>query len=220
MKKLCWAMLVLVSLALPALAETYYIDNPSLICKAHFKTSFNEFVTQDGDGFILEFDEKQYQSKTGLLSKFRRGFRYNGVIEGTNAAMLLNWPKDSKKGILTVLSAEYPCRASYGKEQQIQTANFDEASKLPAEEEPAVNEVDASFSDNSILRSEVSSMVTLDGSQSPSADLQPQKPSSTGPQIELETGPSVTVQSQSLQSSNSSQISAPSMMQLRTNRWK
>ena len=87
-----------------------------------------------------------------MFSKFQKGFRYNGVIEGTNAAMLLNWPKDSNKGILTVLSAEYPCRATYGKEQPTQMANFDEASKSPAEEESAVNEANASSGDNSILR--------------------------------------------------------------------
>ena len=82
MRKLCWPVLFVVSLALPALADTYYIDNPSLICKAHFKTSFNEFVTQDGDNFVLEFDEKQYQSKAGLFSNFELGFKYNGLIEG------------------------------------------------------------------------------------------------------------------------------------------
>ena len=70
MKKLGWASIGLVSLAWPALADTYYIDDPSLICKAHFKTSFSEFVTQDGDDFVLEFDEEQYQSKAGLFSKF------------------------------------------------------------------------------------------------------------------------------------------------------
>ena len=72
MKKLCWAIVVLVSLAMPALAENFYIDNPSLICKAHFKTSFNEFVRQDGDDFILEFNEKQYQSKTDCFLNFKR----------------------------------------------------------------------------------------------------------------------------------------------------
>ena len=40
--------------------------------------------------------------------------------------MLLNWPEDSEKGILTVLAADYPCRASYFKEQPIQIANSDE----------------------------------------------------------------------------------------------
>ena len=166
MKKLGWASIGLVSLAWPALADTYYIDNPSLICKAHFKTSFSEFVTQDGDDFVLEFDEERYQSKAGLFSKFQKGFRYNGVIEGTNAAMLLNWPKDSEKGILTVLSTDYPCRASYGKEQPFQTANFDEAAKLPAEGEPEKIDEDASFSDTSKLRSEINSMFPFtDGTQ-------------------------------------------------------
>ena len=127
MKKFGWAIIGLVSLAWPALADTYYIDNPSLICKAHFKTSFSEFVTQDGDDFVLEFDEEQYQSKAGLFSKFKVGFKYNGVIEGTNAAMLLNWPEDSEKGVLTVLAADYPCRASYFKEKPIQMANFTSA---------------------------------------------------------------------------------------------
>ncbi len=214
MKKLCWAFVVLVSFALPVFADNFYIDNPSLICKAHFKTSFNEFVSQDGDDFILQFDEEQYQSKAGLFSKFQKGFRYNGVIEGTNAAMLLNWPKDSKKGILTVLSAEYPCRASYGKEQQIQTANFDEASKVPAAEEPAVNEVDASLSDNSILRSEISSIVGTGKSPTPTTDVQPsqpQKPSVGGSQVEFELGPSATAQSPSSQSSNSNLTTIPSI---------
>ena len=56
LKKSGWAIIGLLSLAWPALADTYFIDNPSLICKAHFKTSFSEFVTQDGDDFILDFD--------------------------------------------------------------------------------------------------------------------------------------------------------------------
>ena len=132
LKKLGWAIIGLPSLAWPALADTYFIDNPSLICKAHFKTSFSEFVTQEGDDFILDFDEEQYQSKAGLFSEFRVGFKYNGVIEGTNAAMLLNWPENSENGILTVLAADYPCRASYFKERPIQMANFDEAEELPA----------------------------------------------------------------------------------------
>ena len=209
MKKLCWVIVGLVSLALPAFADNFYIDNPSLICKAHFKTSFNEFVTQDGDDFILEFDEEQYHSRAGLFSKFQKGFRYNGVIEGTNAAMLLNWPKDSEKGILTVLSADYPCRALYGKEQPIQTA-----AKLPDEEEPPADEVDESFSDNSILRSEIKSIVGKGKSPTPTTDVkpsQPQKPSVAGSQVELELGPSATAQSPSPQSSNSNLTTAPSI---------
>ena len=212
MKNLCWAIVGLGSLALPAVADSFYIENPSLICKAHFKTSFSEFVTQDGDDFILEFDEKQYQSKTGFLSKFRRGFKYNGVIEGTNAAMLLNWPKESEKGILTVLAADYPCRASYFKEQPIQTANFDEAAELPAEDEPAVNEVDAPFSDNSILSSEISSMFASDEKPTPSIDLQSQKPSSAGSQVGPEMQALLTVQSPSTQSSNSNLTTAPTIL--------
>ena len=214
MKKLGWAIIGLVSLAWPALADTYYIDNPSLICKAHFKTSFSEFVTQDGDDFVLDFDEEQYQSKAGLFSKFKVGFKYNGVIEGTHAAMLLNWPDDSEKGILTVLAADYPCRASYFKEQPIQMANFDEAEELPAEGKTAVNEVDLSSSDNSILRSEIASMVGKDKSPTPTTDVQPpqrQKPSVSGSQVELEVGSSATAQSPSSQSSNSNLTTAPSI---------
>ena len=139
MKKLGWAIIGLVSLAWPALSDTYYIENPSLICKAHFKTSFSEFVSLDGDDFVLEFDEERYQSKAGLFSKFKIGFKYNGVIEGTHAAMLLNWPENSENGILTVLAADYPCRASYFKERPIQMANFDEAEELTAEEIPSFN---------------------------------------------------------------------------------
>ena len=134
MKILCWVTIVLVSLALPALADTYYIDNPSLICKAYFKTGFDEFVTRDGDDFILTFDEKQHQSKASLFSEFQSGFRYNGVIKGTNAVMLLNWPDDSEKGILTVLAADYPCRASYFKEQLTHTAELNGVIGSPVEE--------------------------------------------------------------------------------------
>ena len=61
LKKSGWAIIGLLSLAWPALADTYFIDNPSLICQAHFKTSFSEFVTQDGEDFILDFDEEQYK---------------------------------------------------------------------------------------------------------------------------------------------------------------
>ena len=214
LKKLGWAIIGLLSLAWPALADTYFIDNPSLICKAHFKTSFSEFVTQDGDDFILDFDEEQYQSKAGLFSKFKVGFKYNGVIEGTNAAMLLNWPEDSEKGVLTVLAADYPCRASYFKEKPIQMANFDEDEELPTEEKTAVNEVGASSSDNSILRSEITAMASNGESPTPKTDLprpQPQKPSLGGSQVELEFGSSATAQSSSSQSSNSNLTTAPSI---------
>ena len=71
MRQMGWAIIGLVSLVSPTLADTYFIDNPSLICQAHFKTSFAEFVTQDGDDFVLEFDEEQYQSKAGLFFKFQ-----------------------------------------------------------------------------------------------------------------------------------------------------
>ena len=214
LKKLSWATISLVSLAWPALADTYFIDNPSLICKAHFKTSFSEFVTQDGDDFILDFDKEQYQSTAGLFSKFKVGFKYNGVIEGTNAAMLLNWPEDSEKGVLTVLAADYPCRASYFKEKPIQMANFDEDEELPTEEKTAVNEVGASSSDNSILRSEIAAMASKGKSPTQTTDVQPpqrQKPSVSGAQSELEVGSSVTAQSSSSQSSISNLTSAPSI---------
>ena len=197
-KKMCWSITGLVFLALPAFADTFYIDNPSLICKAHFKTSFNEFVTQDDNDFILEFDTAQYQSKAGFFSKSRRGFKYNGVIEGANAAMLLNWPEDSEKGILTVLATDYPCRASYFKELPIQTANFNEAADLPADEELAVNEVNTSSNEESVLRSEITSMVALGQSPAPTTDAQPsqsQKSSMSGSLLELESGPSATAQS-------------------------
>ena len=214
MKKFGLAFIGLVSLAWPALADTYYIDNPSLICKAHFQTSFSEFVTRDGDDFVLEFDEEQYQSKAGLFSKFQRGFKYNGVIEGKHGAMLLNWPDDSEKGILTVLATDYPCRASYFKEQPIQVANFEEAEELPAEEKTAVNEVGASSSDNSILRAEIAAMASKGNSPTQTTDVQPsqrQKPSVSGAQSELEVGSSVTAQSSSSQSSNSNLTTAPSI---------
>ncbi len=214
LKKFGWAIIGLLSLAWPALADTYFIDNPSLICKAHFKTSFSKFVTQDGDDFILDFDEEQYQSKAGLFSKFKVGFKYNGVIEGTNAAMLLNWPEDSEKGVLTVLAADYPCRASYFKEKPIQMANFDEAEELPTEEKTAVNEVGASSSDNSILRSEITAMASKGGSPTSTTDVppaQPQKPSLGRLQAEFEVGSSVTAQSPSSQPSNSNLTTAPSI---------
>ena len=216
MKKLGWAIICLFSLTLSAVADTYYIDNPSLICKAHFKTSFNDFVTQDGDNFVLEFDEERYQSKGGLFFKFKMGFKYNGVIEGTNAAMLLNWPENSEKGILTVLAADYPCRATFFKERPIQLANIDESAELPAEEDPTVNEVDASSIDNSILRSELTSMVGKGkGGPTPTTDVQPpqrqKKPSVNGSQVELEFGSSANSHSPSAQPSNSNLITAPSI---------
>ena len=214
MKKLGWAIIGLVSLAWPALSDVYFIENPSLICQAHFKTSFNEFVTQDGDNFVLEFDEKQYQAKAGLFSIFKIGFKYNGVIEGTHAAMLLNWPEDSEKGILTVLAADYPCRASYFKERPTQLANMDESADLPAKEEPAVNEVGESSINNSILRSELTSMVSKGKGPTPTTDLQPprhEKPSVSGLQVELKSASSANAQSPSSQSSNSNLITAPSI---------
>ncbi len=214
MKKLGWIIIGVVSIAWPALAEMYYIDNPSLICKAHFKTSFSEFVTEDGDNFFLEFDEKQYQAKAGLFSKFKVGFKYNGVIEGANAAMLLNWPENSEKGILTVLAADYPCRASYYKEKPIQMANGDEAEELPAEEKTAVNDADVSSSDNIMLRSEITAMASKGKSPTLTTNVQPpqrQKPSMSGSQVEFEVGYSAATQPLSSQSSKSNLKAAPSI---------
>ena len=194
MKKFSWVMLVVVSLALPSLADTYYIDNPSLICKAHFKTSFGEFVTEDGSDFIFEFDEKQHKAKS------RWGFKYNGLIEGTHSAMLLNWPKDSEKGILTVLAADYPCRASYFKKPTIQVAELNEAAGLSAGEDP--------------LLDEISSMVDTAKNPTPAANLQPpqtQNPPLAGSQVEPEIGASVANPSPSSKSSNSTLTMAPSI---------
>ena len=208
MKKLCWAMLFLVSVALPALAETYYIDKPSLICKAHFNTSFAEFVTTDGNDFILEFDREQYRARR------QWGFEYNGVIEGTHAVMLLNWPDNSEKGILTVLAADYPCRATYFKEQPIYTAELNEAAGLPAEEETTVKQADESFSENSILRTEIGSIIDTYKNSPPTTDAQPlqaQKPSIAGRQVEPEKSPPVTTQPPSNQSPNSVLTTAPSI---------
>ena len=214
MRKLRWPVLFGVSLALPALADTYYIDNPSLICKAHFKTSFNEFVTQDGDNFVLEFDEKQYQSKPGLFSEFELGFKYTGLIEGKHAAMLLNWPDNSQNGILTILASDYPCRASYFKEQPIQMANSDETAGLTAEEKPTVQETDVTSSDNIALRNEIVSIIDTDKNSSSINDVQPvqsQKPSDAWSQSDLEKGPPLDTQSPSNQSPNVSQATAPSI---------
>mgnify|MGYP001362105757 CR=1 FL=1 len=208
MKKLCWAMLFVVSVALPALAETYYIDKPSLICKAHFNTSFAEFVTTDGSDFILEFDREQYRARR------QWGFEYNGVIEGTHAAMLLNWPDNSEKGILTVLAADYPCRATYLKELPIYTAELNEAAGLPSEGEPTVEETDDSSNENSILRTEIGSIIDTYNNSPPTTDVQPlqaQKPSVAGTQVETEKSPPVTTQSPSNQSPNSILTTAPSI---------
>ena len=208
MKKLCWAMLFVVSVALPALGETYYIDKPSLICKAHFNTSFAEFVTTDGSDFILEFDREQYRARR------QWGFEYNGVIEGTHAAMLLNWPDNSEKGILTVLAADYPCRATYLKELPIYTAELNEAAGLPSEGEPTVEETDDSSNENSILRTEIGSIIDTYNNSPPTTDVQPlqaQKPSVAGTQVETEKSPPVTTQSPSNQSPNSILTTAPSI---------
>ena len=214
MKKLICTIIGLASLAVPALAGTYYIDNPSFICKAHFKTSFNEFVTQDGDSFVLEFDEKQYQSKAGLFSNFQFGFKYNGIIEGKHAAMLLNWPEDSEKGILTVLAADYPCRASYFKEQPIQIANSDEAAGLTAEEKPTLQGTDVTSSENIALRDEIVSIIDTEKNSSSINDVQPeqsQKPSDAGRQSGPEKGPLLDTPSPSNQSPDASLATAPSI---------
>ena len=212
MKKLCWAMFVVVSIALPALAETYYIDNPSVICRAHFNSSFGEFVTKDGSDFILEFDREQYQAKR------QWGFKYNGIIEGTHAVMLLNWLDNSEKGILTVLAADYPCRATYFKEQPIYTAELNEAAGLPAEEEATVKQADESFSENSILRAEIGSIIDTYKNSPPTTDVQPlqaQKPPVAGTQVEPEKSPPVATPSPSNQSPNSILTTAPSISVIR-----
>ena len=68
-----------------------------------FQEQFCRVYYQDGDDFLLEFDEGEHE-RSGSRD------RYNGVIVGEHASMLLNWPGDEQSGILT--AADYPCRAS------------------------------------------------------------------------------------------------------------
>ena len=153
---LFWAKLFIVSFAAMSQAATYFIDNPSVICKAQFKANFGEFVTQDGDEFILEFDEADYATKR------RWGFRYNGVVEGKNASMLLNWPGDADAGILTVLASDYPCRASYSPEKLQQVAALDEVAAPVDEVVPSAAETGSTNNSNSLLVSELDAIVNQD----------------------------------------------------------
>ena len=101
-KRLALFPMLAACLNVSAQAATYFIDNPTLICK-RISREFAGLITQDGDDF-LEFDEANTKRSGG-------GDRYNGVIVGEHASMLLNWPGDEQSGILTVLAADYPCRA-------------------------------------------------------------------------------------------------------------
>ena len=153
---LFWTKFFVASFAVTLHAATYFIDNPSVICKAQFKANFGEFITQDGDEFILEFNESDYATKR------RWGFRYNGVVEGKNASMLLNWPGDAEAGILTVLASDYPCRASYSSEKLQQLADLDEAAAPVDEISPSAENNGSINNSNRILVSELDALVNQD----------------------------------------------------------
>ena len=103
---LIW-LLLFTSLTASVSAGTYYVENPSVICAAHFKSNFAGFFEPDGDNFVFEFEEQAHRTEN------RWGYRYNGVVVGEDASMLLNWPDEYPAGVITILDAQYPCRAFY-----------------------------------------------------------------------------------------------------------
>ena len=154
-KRLALFPMLAACLNVSAQAATYFIDNPTLICKAHFKSSFAGFITQDGDDFLLEFDEGEHETKR------RWGYRYNGVIVGEHASMLLNWPGNEQSGILTVLAADYPCRASYSAEKLQQVAAIEESTPRKLTSPKRINP--ACEQTNSVLMAEVGAIVEQEG---------------------------------------------------------
>ena len=189
-----------------AQASTYLIDNPTMICKAHFKSSFAGFITQDGDDFLLEFDEGEHETKR------RWGYRYNGVIVGEHASMLLNWPGDEQSGILTVLAADYPCRASYSAEKLQQVAAIEESTP-PEVDEPEADESGSTNRTNSVLMAEVGAIVEQEGApQEPAVGSRQTTgvPSASG-QTSSALSPNAVENAASSQTANSNLTSAPSI---------
>jgi len=144
------------SLVFPASAGTYFVENPSLICAAHFKSGFAAFFESNGDGFVFEFEEKAHQTKD------RWGYRYNGGLVGEDTSMLLNWPDDYTSGVITILDLEYPCRAFYStdKSQEVQAV---------ADVEAPVPEVEAPVKKTGLVVAELKAMVTNDEAAEPEA---------------------------------------------------
>ena len=99
---LIW-LLLFTSLTSSVSAGTYYVENPSVICAAHFKSNFAGFFEPDGDSFVFEFEEQAHRTEN------RWGYRYNGVVVGEDASMLLNWPDEYHAGVITILDTQYPC---------------------------------------------------------------------------------------------------------------
>jgi len=124
----CCVFLIFVSLG-EVRSDTFYVESPSVICKAHFKSGFSEFFSAKGDGFLFEFNAEKNELKN------RWGYSYNGIIMGADASMLLNWPENSEVGIITVLDAEYPCRAFYSSDNFHVVSDISEEAVPPAKAE-------------------------------------------------------------------------------------
>ena len=205
-KRLALFPILAACLNVSAQAATYFIDNPTLICKAHFKSSFAGFITQDGDDFLLEFDEGEHETKR------RWGYRYNGVIVGEHASMLLNWPGDEQSGILTVLAADYPCRASYSAEKLQQVAAIEESTPREVDE-PEADESGSANRTNSVLMAEVGAIVEQeDAPQEPAVGSRQTTgvPSASG-QTSSALSPNAVENAASSQTANSNLTSAPSI---------
>ncbi len=114
-----------------AFAGLYYVENPSVICSAHFNKSFGDFFDKTAHGYSLSFDEKKHASKQ------RWGYEYNGVLIGQNSSMLLNWAKKSDYGIITVLDLDYPCRASYARAASNKINLLNEVEELISTDSPS-----------------------------------------------------------------------------------
>ena len=93
---LIW-LLLFTSLTASVSAGTYYVENPSVICAAHFKSNFAGFFKPDGDDFVFEFEENTHQTED------RWGYRYNGVVVGEDASMLLNYRMNIPPALLRYL---------------------------------------------------------------------------------------------------------------------
>ena len=149
---LIW-LLLFTSLTASVSAGTYYVENPSVICAAHFKSNFTGFFEPDGDNFVFEFEEQAH--RTGN----RWGYRYNGVVVGEDASMLLNWPDEYPAGVITILDAQYPCRAFYSTSKTEAAQQIAETT-IPASEsdEPAKEPVKKS----GIVVAELKAMATVE----------------------------------------------------------
>ena len=125
--------------------------------------------------------------------------------------MLLNWPGDEQSGILTVLAADYPCRASYSAEKLQQVAAIEESTP-PEVDEHEADESGSTNRTNSVLMAEVGAIVEQEGILRNRQSGHCKRPSAVSiGQTSSALSPNAVENAASSQTANSNLTSAPSI---------